>query len=230
MNYKKPTYITFFTLAFISLLVALLFEKMYQLYIQPLTIIAIFMIYITEKKAPISITYILALIFSLSGAILLILGYKEYIPEASILFSLFYVMYLRLMYLKNKKKKTTVKMYFILVIISLPIVYIYDRVICLIYNEIRGDFIYFTVLVFFIFAYIITAIYYYLRNKNQSNLWMLIAAVNLGIMNIIIMINQLYIYDVMFTVITLFCSYLMYYFSLKFMLEDDENNVSDLIV
>ncbi|WP_235982897.1 hypothetical protein [Kordia aestuariivivens] len=188
------------------------------------------MIYITEKKAPISITYILALIFSLSGAILLILGYKEYIPEASILFSLFYVMYLRLMYLKNKKKKTTVKMYFILVIISLPIVYIYDRVICLIYNEIRGDFIYFTVLVFFIFAYIITAIYYYLRNKNQSNLWMLIAAVNLGIMNIIIMINQLYIYDVMFTVITLFCSYLMYYFSLKFMLEDDENNVSDLIV
>lgn len=178
----------------------------------------------TEKKTPINITYLLALIFSLFGGIILILGHKKYVPEVSILFSLFYVMYLRLMYFKNEKKKTTGKMFFLLILIFLPVVYLYDVVIELIYREITDAIVYFIILIFFIFTYIIMAIYYYLRNKNQSNLWMLIAAANLGIMNIIIMINQLYIYDAMFTVIILFCSHLLYFFSLKFMLEDDENS------
>lgn len=229
MNYKKPIYLIFFTIAFISLLLPLLIEKVYLLYVQPLSVLAIFIIYIKEKTTSISITYVLALMFSFSGGIILILGFREYVPEVSILFSLFYIMYLRLMYIKNVKKKTTVKMFFILIIISLPVLYIYDRVISLVYNEIRDDFNYFMVLVFFMLSYIITALYYYLKDKNQSNLWMLIAALNLGFMNIIIMINQLYIYDVMFTVIILFCSHLMYFFSLKFMLYDENENNADLL-
>lgn len=221
MNYKKLAHIAFFTLAFISLLVAIFLEKKALLYVQPLSIVAILIIYFLEKKEPTNIVYVSALIFSIIGGVLLIYDFRSYVPEVSILYSLFYLLYIRLMYAKNEKKKTTMRMYFILITIFIPIVYMYDRVICLIYKEIKDDFAYFTVLILLILSFIVTSLYYYLRNKNQSNLWMLIAASNLGIMNIIIIINELYVYDTMFTVVALFCSHLMYYFSLKFILEDD---------
>ena len=86
---------------------------------------------------------------------------------------------------------------------------------------------YFAIMAFLMLGYIIAALYYYLRNKNQSNSWMIIAAVNLGIMNIIITINELYLYDTMFTVIAIFCSHFALYFSFKFMLEDDENSLDN---
>jgi hypothetical protein len=229
MNYKKPIYLIFFTAAFISLLLPLFTEKIYLLYVQPLSVIAIFIIYIKEKTTPTSMTFVLALIFSFLGGIILILGFREYLPEVSILFSLFYIMYLRLMHLKNVKKKTTARMFFILILIALPVLYIYHSVISLIYEELGVGFNYFMVLVFLMLSYIITALYFYLKDKNQSNLWMLIAAFNLCFMNIMIMINQLYIYDAMFTVIVLLCSHLMYFFSLKFMLCNENEDNADLL-
>jgi hypothetical protein len=133
------------------------------------------------------------------------------------------------MYLKNEKMKSTAQMYFRLFIIFLPILYIYDRVICLIYPEIKEDFVYFAVMAFLMLSYIMAALYYYIRNKSQSNLWMLITAVNLGIMNIIITINELYVYETLFTVIAIFCSHFVLYFSFKFMIEDDKNTLENSI-
>ena len=224
MNHTKTPHIAFFAVAFISLLVALFFEKIYLLFFQPVSIILIFWIYMTEKKEPVNLLYISALVFSFFGGILLLVDFKQFVPEVSVLYSLFYLMFIRLMYAKNEKKKATTRMYLMLLLIFIPIVYVYDRVICLVYKEIREDFAFFTVLALLILSYLLVAIYYYLRNKNQSNLWMLIAATNLGIMNIFIMINELYVYDEMFTIIALFCSYFMYYFSLKFILENDNKN------
>lgn len=229
MYYRKLTYLAFYAAAFISLLVAIFFEKIDLLYTYPLSFLSIVIIYLKEKKGTTSILFILALAFGLAGAILLISDFKECVTEVSICISLFYLLYLRLMYLKNIKMKTTMRTYFILLFISLPIIYVYNRVISLIYSEISNGFIYFSVMVLFMLGYIVTALYYYLRNKNQSNLWMLITAVNLGIMNIIIMINELYLYDTMFTVVAVFCSNLMLFFSLRFMLEDDKNTVSHII-
>jgi len=226
MNDTKPTYLAFYITAFISLLVALLLEKIDLLFVYPLTFVSIFFMYMTEKKKPTNFLFVLALIFGLSTGIYLILGFRQYVPEVSILVSLFYLIYLRLMYVKNEKMKTTTKMYLWLFVIFLPIFYIYDRVICLIYPEIKEDFVYFAIMTFLMLSYIIAALYYYLRNKKQSNLWMLITAVNLGIMNIIITINELYMYETMFTVIAIFCSHFALYFSLKFMLEDDKNNLN----
>ncbi|WP_298514762.1 hypothetical protein [uncultured Kordia sp.] len=125
--------------------------------------------------------------------------------------------------------KTTTKMYIWLIVIFLPVLYIYDRVICLIYPEIEEDFVYFAIMAFLMLGYIMAALYYYLRNKNQSNLWMLITAVNLGIMNIIITINELYVYETMFTVIAVFCSHFVLYFSFKFMIEDEKNTLTDIV-
>ena len=76
-------------------------------------------------------------------------------------------------------------------------------------------------------SYLITSLYYYLKDKNQSNLWMLIAAVNLGFMNIIIGLNELYVYERIFTVIVVLCSLFIQFFVLKFMLYDEtEDNFS----
>jgi hypothetical protein len=168
--------------------------------------------YITEQKKPINIVFVLALIFGLSSGIYLILGFGQYIREVSILVSLFYILYLRLIYVKNEKMRTITKMYFWLFVIFLPIVYIYGRVLNLIYLEIKEDFAYFVVMAFLMLTYIVVALYYYLRNKNKSNLWMLITAVNLGIMNIIITINELYMYETILTVIAIFCSHFVLYF------------------
>jgi len=229
MKYIKPTYLLFFTFAFVSLLITIFLEKADLLYIYPFTFIAIAVIYIQERTAPISISFLLALFFGLCGSIFLIIGFGQFVPEVSICVSIFYLLYLRLMYLKNEKKKTSAKIYFKLLFSFLPVVYIYDRVFCLIYEEIRDVFVYFTVMAIFMLIYIMAAIYYYLRDKNQSNLWMLITALNLGIMNIIIIINELYVYDRIFTIISIFCSNLMLFFSLKFMLEDDKNTLADVV-
>lgn len=230
MNYTKPTYLAFFATAFISLLTSIFFEKIDLLYVYPLTFVTIIIIYLTEKKQATSILFIIAILLGLSSGILLIIGFGQYVPEVSILVSLFYLIYMRLMYLKNKRMKTTLKMYFRLLLIFLPVFYIYDRVICMIHSEIEEVFIYFAAMAIFMLLYIMAALYYYLRNKNQSNLWMLIAAVNLGIMNIIVSINELYIYERMFTVTAIFCSNFMLFFSIKFMLEDDKESLPEDVV
>jgi len=226
MNYTKPLHIAFFVSAFLSLLVAIFLEKKDLLYVYPFTFIFIIAMYLTEKKSAANYLFIVALLFALSGGIYLIIGFGQYVPEVSILISLFYSIYIRLMYVKNIKMKSTVRMYFWLFIIFIPVLYICDRVICLIYSEIENSFIYFAIMAILMLIYIIAALYYYLRNKNQSNLWMLITAVNLWIMNIIVTINELYLYERMFTVIAILCSNFFLFFSLKFMLEDDKTDMS----
>lgn len=229
MKYAQPTYLLFFTCAFISLVVALFFEKLDLLYVYPFTFISTAFVYLKQKTTPISITFLSALFFGLCGGVFLILDFKEGVPEVSICVSIFYLLYVRLMYLKNEKKKTSAKVYFRLLFFFIPVLYIYDRVFCLVYDEIHNGFIYFTAMAVFMLIYIMGAIYYYLRNKNQSNLWMLITAVNLGIMNIIVIINELYVYERIFTIMAIFCSNLMLFFSLKFMLEDDNNVFTEVV-
>ncbi|AXG70959.1 hypothetical protein KORDIASMS9_03214 [Kordia sp. SMS9] len=229
MKYTQPIYIAFFTIAFISLLVALFFEKQDLLYVYPFTFIAIAIAYVMERKKRISITFLSALFFGLCGGIFLILDFKEAIPMISICISIFYLLYLRLMYLKNERKKAHGKTYVSLLFIFIPVLYIYDRVFCLVYEEIHNGFVYFTVMAVCMLVYIMAAIYYYLRTKNQSNLWMLITAVNLGIMNIIVIINELYVYERIFTVMAIFCSNLMLFFSIKFMLEEDTNVLTEVV-
>jgi len=126
-------------------------------------------------------------------------------------------------------KKGELKTYFYVALISLPVLYIYYNVIQTISSELTEVVIYFSFLMFFMLSYIITALYYYVRDKNQSNLWMLIAAVNLGFMNIIIGLNELYMYETIFTVIVVLCSLFIQFFVLKFMLYDENEETDDLL-
>ncbi|MFK7746905.1 MAG: hypothetical protein AB8B65_00805 [Kordia sp.] len=229
MKHVKPTHIIFCITALLMLVCAAFFEKQNIVYVYPFPVIAIFWMYMTEKKEPLSILYVLTLAITIVGGVLLLLGLRKFTPEVSILFSLYYIFYMRLMYLKNERKKTNRILYFRLALIVLPIIYIYDRVMCLIYKEISDTFAYFAVLVILVLIYIIVALYYYLRNKNQTNLWMLIASCNIGIMNLIIMINELYVTETFFTVIALFCCNLKLYFAMKFMLEDEKNTLPDIV-
>lgn len=222
MDLAKPTHIAFLVSSAIALIVAMFLEKFCLIYAQPFTVLTILVIYFTEKKEPTSVLYILSQIIGLIGGILLILGMRFHLEAVSILFSLFYIIYLRLMYVRNVMKKTEVKTYLYVFLFSLPVLYIYYSVINLISTEIKEAAIYFGVLMFFMMSYIFTALYYYLKDKNQSNLWMLIAAMNLGFMNIIIGLNELYMYETMFTVIVVFCSVLIQFFVLKFMLCNEE--------
>ncbi|MGH1385207.1 hypothetical protein [Kordia sp.] len=220
MNLTKPTHIAFIVTALVTLCTAIFFEKFCLVYVQPFTVFTILIIYFTEKKEPTSILYILAQLIGLAGGILLILGMRNHLKTVSILFSLFYVLYLRLMYIRNEKKDTPLRTYFYVFLMSLPVLYIYYTVINTISSELKGAAIYFSFLMFFMLSYIITALYYYLKDKAPSNLWMLIAAINLGFMNVIIGLNELYMYQTIFTVIVVFCSLCIQFFVLKFMLND----------
>jgi hypothetical protein len=229
MKYTKPTYLAFYLSTISMLVLAFFLEKADLVYVYPLPVLAIFSIYLTEKKQSLSFLYTLSLAIIIIGGILLLLGLREYVSEVSILFSFFYIFFMRLMYLKNRRQQKYRVLYFRLILIVLPILYIYDRVMCLVYEEIRDTFIYFSVLIILVLIYIILSLYYYLRNKNQANLWMLITSCNLGFMNIIITINELYVSETIFTVISLFCYSMMLYFSLKFMLEDTKNSLSNIV-
>jgi len=125
-------------------------------------------------------------------------------------------------------KKAEVKTYLYVIVISIPILYIYYSVINTISSELTEAAIYFGFLMFFMLSYIFTALYYYLKDKNQANLCMVIAAVNLGFMNIIIGLNELYMYETIFTVIVVICSLCIQFFVLQFMLHD-KNSDTDLL-
>lgn len=227
MNLEKPAHIAFLAFAIITLFVAMFFEKFALIYVQPFTVLSILAIYFTEKKGPTSIWYVLSEIIGLVGGILLILGIRYYMEAVSILFSLFYIIYLRLMYMRNAIKKTEIKAYVYVFLISIPVLYIYYSVIHMIYDEIKHVLIYFGLLMFFMLSYIFTALYYYLKKKTLTNLWMLTAAINLGFMNIIIGLNEFYMYEAFFTVIIVLCSFIVQYFVLKFMLNDKDDDIDD---
>ncbi|PTX59745.1 hypothetical protein C8N46_10855 [Kordia periserrulae] len=226
MNLTKPTHIAFVIASALTILVAIFMEKFSLIYIQPLTVIAISIIYFTERKGAINILYVLAQIIFLVGGILLILGMREHLRKVCVIFSLFYIIYLRLMYVRNAKKKAELRTYFHVTILAIPMLYIYYLLVQVIAPELKHVVIYFSVLMFFMLSYVITALYYYLKDKKPTNLWMLIAAINLGFMNILIGLNELYMYETIFTVIIAICSLCMQFFLLKFMLHDDkEDNV-----
>ncbi|MFK7746904.1 MAG: hypothetical protein AB8B65_00800 [Kordia sp.] len=229
MNFTKPTHIVFIISAIVSMLVAMFLEKFCLIYVQPFTVLTILAIYFAEKKTPTSILYILSQVIGLAGGILLILGMRDHLKAVSILFSIFYVLYLRLMYIRNANKKTEMRTYFYVFLMSLPVLYIYYSVISTISSELKGAAVYFSFLMFFMLSYIITALYYYVKDKKPSNLWMLIAAVNLGFMNIIIGLNELYMYETIFTVIVVFCSLCIQYFVLKFILYDEADEEEDIL-
>jgi hypothetical protein len=230
MTINKPTYIVFLISAVVTMLTALFFEKFNLIYVQPFTVLVILVIYFTEKKTPTSVLYILSQIIGLVGGVLLILGMRDHLKAVSVLFSLFYIIYLRMMYVRNATKKGEVKAYLYVALYSLPVLYIYYSVVKIISSELKDVVIYFSFLMFFMLSYIITALYYYIRDKNQSNLWMLIAAINLGFMNIIIVLNELYMYETMFTVIVVFCSIYIQFFVLKFMLYDESEDGNVLLM
>ena len=229
MNLTKPTHIAFIISAVVAMLVAIFMEKFCLIYAQPLTVVTILIIYFTEKKGPTNVLYIIAQVIGLTGGILLILGMRDHLKAVSVLFSLFYVLYLRLMYTRNPTKKTEFRTYFYVTLISLPVLYIYYNVIQTISSELTEVVIYFSFLMFFMLSYIITALYYYIKDKTPANLWMLIAAVNLGFMNIIIGLNELYMYETIFTVIVVLCSLFIQFFVLKFMLSDENEDNNDLL-
>jgi hypothetical protein len=226
MNLTKPTHIAFIIASAITILVAIFLEKFYLIYVQPFTVLTILIIYFTEKKEPTSVLYILSQIIGLTGGILLILGMRDYLKAVSVLFSLFYIIYLRLMYVRNEMSKTEVRTYIYLILLSVPILYIYYVLIKTISAELKNVVIYFSCLMFFMLSYIFTALYYYLKDKKSTNLWMLIAAMNLGFMNILIGLNELYMYETIFTVIITFCSVCIQVFVLKFMLNEDKEDVN----
>lgn len=226
MNLTKPTHIAFVIASAITILVAIFLEKFYLIYVQPFTVLTILIIYFTEKKEPTSVLYILSQIIGLTGGILLILGMRDYLKAVSVLFSLFYIIYLRLMYVQNQMSKTEVRTYIYLILFSIPVLYIYYVLIKTISSELKNVVIYFSCLMFFMLSYIFTALYYYLKDKKSTNLWMLIAAMNLGFMNILIGLNELYMYETIFTVIITFCSVCIQVFVLKFMLNEDKEDVN----
>ncbi|EDP94354.1 hypothetical protein U8527_16260 [Kordia algicida OT-1] len=224
MNLTKPTHIAFIIAGIVTILVAIFLEKFYLIYAQPFTVVTILIIYFTEKKDPTSVLYILSQCIGLAGGVLLILGMRDHLKAVSVLFSLFYIIYLRLMYVRNKMKKAELKTYLYVALMSIPLLYMYYNLIDTVSEELKNVVIYFSFLMFFMLSYIITALYYYVKDKTPSNLWMLIAAVNLGFMNIIIGLNELYMYQTIFTVIVVFCSLCIQVFVLKFMLNKDEED------
>ncbi|MEM6686524.1 MAG: hypothetical protein AAF617_12145 [Bacteroidota bacterium] len=224
MNLTKSTHIAFIIASIVTIFVAVFFEKFYLVYAQPFTVLTILLIYFTEKTEPTSVLYILSQLIGLGGGILLILGMRDYLEAVSVLFSLFYIIYLRLMYVRNNITKPEPRTYVYLIAFAIPLLYIYYSVIKTISSELTDVVIYFSCLIFFMLSYIIVALYYYLKDKKPTNLWMLIAAVNLGFMNILIGLNELYVYDTMFTVIVTFCSVCIQVFVLKFMLYDGEKD------
>jgi hypothetical protein len=222
MNYKKPIYLVYYIVAILAILCAIFLPRAYLLYIKPYTLLGIALIYIVEHKTPISFLFLLSLCLAFIGEILIIKDFIKYFGIINILFAAYYLANTVLIYIRNRRKNTYKRLYLYATLISVLWIYVSISVIEIIYEAVINNIIELGILVLGLLIFILVALCNYLNTRNFPNLWVFIAVINLMLGNILIGLNELYMYHRMCTVIIILCQVVAQFFLLLFMLDKRE--------
>ncbi|MFD2561774.1 hypothetical protein [Aquimarina rubra] len=221
MSKKKLAY----QLLFISgamLLLTAIFMEVWLIYSKTLVIISVCFLYLVEVK---KINYLvpIALLLVLTSEILSVIDFKGYFRPINILMSFYYTLNLVLLWKSLQKVKIQLKKVFTvqLGITMGLIIYVVYSVADMISLNIDNDQLYLNILIVLFILFIGFCYYIYLNSKTVVSSSLMIAASCFLIVNILTILNKLYIHLDIFVVITNVLQFFGHYFLIKFFIEQD---------
>lgn len=228
MNVTRPLYHVYYILSLVALIVAFFFDRSDLIYIKPFTLVALLLLYLSYSGEKKSELYIVTILLSIVGEVLIIIDFIHYHKCILIMYAVYYVIIMYLIYKKNEKRSSHRNAFTYALLFALPLLYSFYIVLNILLKEVQEQFIHMIVFSVVLFIYVMVSIYYYFKEKSRSNLWMYIASFNFVVVNILIGINELYIYDRMLTVIIIFSSLVAEFFLTLFMLDHQKEELKIL--
>ncbi|WP_299251545.1 hypothetical protein [uncultured Aquimarina sp.] len=221
-----------YQLLFISgvlLLLTSIFKEEWLIYAKPLVICSVSFFYVVGVDK-INYLVLVALLLILSAEILSVIGFKKYFRVINVLGSLYYILNMILLWKSMQKVKIQLKKIFTLqlAITMGLIVYVVYSVADMISLNISNDQVYLNVLIVLFIFFIGFCYYIYLNSKTVVSSSLMIAASCFLIVNILTVLNKLYVYLDVFVVITNVLQVFGHYFLIKFFIEQKDlkpNNV-----
>ncbi|WP_299440506.1 hypothetical protein [uncultured Aquimarina sp.] len=222
MNKRKLAYQLLYISGALLLLVSV-FKQDWLIYSKTLVVSAVSFFYVVEVKK-VNYLVLLALLLILIAEILSVIDFKGYFRVINILASFYYSLNMILLWKSLQKVKIQLKRIFTiqLVITMVLIVYVVYSVADMISVNISNDQLYLNILIVLFVLFIGFCYYIYLNSKTVVSSSLMIAASCFLIVNIVTILNKLYVYLDVFVVITNVLQLFGHYFLIKFFIEQND--------
>lgn len=207
----------------VLLLMTTVFNESWLVYTKTLVVFSVFLIYISRVDK-IQYLVILGLLFVLTSEILAVLDFKKYFRIINILMSLYYCFNILLLRKSLKRIRIQFKKIFtIQLLITMGLItYVIYSVADMISVSILQDQLYLNVFIVLFILFIGLCYYIYLNSRTVISYSLMVAASSFLIVNIITVLNKLYIHLDVFVVFSNVLQVFGHYFLIKFFIEQND--------
>ncbi|WP_298315424.1 hypothetical protein [uncultured Aquimarina sp.] len=228
MSKRKLAYQLLFISGALLLLTAV-FKEEWLIYTKTLIVCSVSFFYVVEVEK-INYLVLVALLLILSAEILSVIDFKKHFRVINILSSLYYILNMILLWKSLQKVKIQFKKIFTLQLaITMGLItYVVYSVADMISLNVNDDQVYLNILIVLFILFIGFCYYIYLNSRTVVSSSLMIAASCFLIVNILTVLNKLYVYLDIFVVITNVLQVFGHYFLIKFFIEQKDlkpNNV-----
>ncbi|SEM11998.1 hypothetical protein SAMN04487910_4167 [Aquimarina amphilecti] len=211
------------------LLLTSIFNEPLLVYSKTLVIFSISFFYFVKVKR-VNYLVIVALLLVLAAEVLSVIDFKKYFRIINILMSFYYCLNMMLLWKSLKKVKIQFKRIFTaqLAITMGLITYVVYSVADMISLNVGEDQLYLNILIILFIFFIGFCYYIYLNSKTVVSSSLMIAASCFLIVNILTILNKMYVYLDIFVVITNVLQLFGHYFLVKFFVEQEDLKPDDV--
>jgi len=205
------------------LLLVSVFQQEWLVHSKALVVSAVSFFYVVEVKK-INYLVLLALLLVLIAEILSVIDFKGYFRMINVLASFYYLLNMILLWKSLQKVKIQLKRIFTvqLVVTMGLIIYVVYSVADMISINVSDDQLYLNILIVLFIVFIGFCYYIYLNSRTVVSSSLMIAASCFLIVNIVTILNKLYVYLDIFVVITNVLQFFGHYFLIKFFIEQND--------
>lgn len=222
MDKRKLAYQLLYISGALLLLVSV-FQQEWLVHSKALVVSAVSFFYVVEVKK-INYLVLLALLLVLIAEILSVIDFKGYFRMINVLASFYYLLNMILLWKSLQKVKIQLKRIFTvqLVVTMGLIIYVVYSVADMISINVSDDQLYLNILIVLFIVFIGFCYYIYLNSRTVVSSSLMIAASCFLIVNIVTILNKLYVYLDIFVVITNVLQFFGHYFLIKFFIEQND--------
>lgn len=207
----------------VLLLITAIFNENWLVYSKTLVVSSVFFIYVT-KVDKIQYLVIFGLLFVLISEILAVMDFKKYFRIINVLMSLYYCFNILLLRKSLKRIKIQFKKIFtVQLLITMGLItYVIYSVADMISGSISQDQLYLNVFIVLFILFIGLCYYIYLNSRTVISYSLMVAASSFLIVNIITVLNKLYIHLDVFVILSNVLQVFGHYFLIKFFIEQKD--------
>ncbi len=207
----------------VLLLITAIFNENWLVYTKTLVVSSVFLIYVSKVER-IQYLVVLGLLFVLISEILAVIDFKKYFRIINVLMSLYYCFNILLLRKSLKRIKIQFKKIFtIQLLITMGLIsYVIYSVADMISGSISEDQLYLNVFIVLFILFIGLCYYIYLNSRTVISYSLMVAASSFLIVNIITVLNKLYIHLDVFVILSNVLQVFGHYFLIKFFIEQND--------